>query len=171
MLDRIIRLLMLRFSFSCFLLVLALAARSGAAQTGLPVPATSAATDEQAVRQVLSRYQQAIQRLDTTGTDQLFAPNSVVLESGSKEGTYRHYAAHHLAPELREFSSFTYGDYAADVRVDGPYAFAVETYTYSIGLRKDPKTLIKRRGVATSVLHKSPAGTWQIITNHNSARK
>ncbi|AMR29890.1 hypothetical protein A0257_21140 [Hymenobacter psoromatis] len=142
-----------------------MAARSGAAQSA---PATS---DELAVRQVLSRYQRAVEKLDTTGTDRLFTPTSVVLETGSKEGTYRHYAAHHLAPELKEFSAFIYGDYAADVTVDGPYAFAVETYTYTIALKKDPKTLIKRHGVATLVLRKSPAGSWQISSSHNSARK
>ena len=148
-------------------LALALIPYPGSAQTAPAKPAT----DEIAVRQVLARYQQAVEKLDTTGTDRLFAPNSVVLETGSKEGTYRHFAVHHLAPELKEFSAFTYGDYAVDVTVDGPYAVATETYTYTIGLKKDPKTPIKRRGVATSVLHKTPAGTWQIISSHNSARK
>jgi uncharacterized protein (TIGR02246 family) len=144
---------------------------AGSAQTAPAPKPVPAADDEIAVRQVLARYQQAVEKLDTTGTDRLFAPNSVVLETGSKEGAYRHYAGHHLAPELKEFSSFKYGDYEVDVTVDGPYAFAVETYTYTIGLKKDPKTPIKRRGVATSVLRKSPAGTWQIISSHNSARK
>lgn len=148
-----------------------LSAWAGSAQPAPPSKPVPAADDEIAVRQVLARYQQAVEKLDTTGTDRLFAPNSVVLETGSKEGTYRHYAAHHLAPELKEFNSFKYGDYEVDVTVDGPYAFAVETYTYTIGLKKDPKTPIKRRGVATSVLRKSPAGTWQIISSHNSARK
>ena len=156
-------------------LLVALAVAGGAhAQTAAPgaqAAARPAPADEAAVRAVLRQYQQAVEKLDTTGTDRLFAPNSVVLETGSKEGTYRHYAQHHLAPELKEFSSFTYGDYKADVSVDGPYAFATETYTYTIGLKKDPKTPIKRRGVATSVLRKSPAGTWQIISSHNSARK
>jgi ketosteroid isomerase-like protein len=160
----------LPFSFM-LLLAFTLGARSGAAQTVPTSKLALADADEVAVRQVLGRYQQAVEKLDTTGTDRLFAPNSVVLETGSKEGTYRHYAAHHLAPELKEFSSFKYGDYEVDVTVDGPYAFATETYTYTIGLKKDPKTSIKRRGVATSVLRKSPAGTWQIISSHNSARK
>ena len=158
-------------SFS-FLLVLAVAlgSRPGAAQT-VPTSKPALTADEIAVRQVLARYQQAVEKLDTTDTDRLFAPNSVVLETGSKEGTYRHYAAHHLAPELKEFSSFKYGDYEVEVTVDGPYAFALETYTYTIGLKKNSKMPIKRRGVATSVLRKSPAGTWQIINSHNSARK
>ena len=148
------------------------------AQTSAPTAATTPAVsaDEAVVRAVLKQYQQAVQRLDTTGTTRLFVANSVVLESGSKEGTYAHYRDHHLGPELKEFSSFTYSDYQADVTVDGPYAFATESYTYTIGLKKGPKDTavpapIKRRGVATSVLRKNAAGQWQFVTNHNSARK
>lgn len=153
------------------LLSLVLGPRISKAQTSPAGPPATSAADERPVRQVLSRYQQAVEKLDTTGTDQLFAPNSVVVETGSREGTYRHYAAHHLAPELREFSSFQYGNYEADVTMAGNYAFAVETYTYTIVLKKNPQTPIKRRGVATSVLRKSPSGSWQIISSHNSARK
>jgi hypothetical protein len=128
-----------------------------AALTAATTPLVSA--DEAAVRAVLKQYQQA-----------------VVLESGSREGTYAHYRDHHLGPELKEFSSFTYSDYKADVTVDGPYAFATESYTYTIGLKKGPKDAatpapIKRRGVATSVLRKNAAGQWQFVSNHNSARK
>ena len=148
------------------------------AQTSTPVAATTSAVsvDEAAVRAVLKQYQQAVQKLDTTGTTRLFVANSVVLESGSKEGTYAHYRDHHLGPELKEFSSFTYSDYKADVTVDGPYAFATESYTYTIGLKRAPKDTavpapIKRRGVATSVLRQNAAGQWQFVSNHNSARK
>lgn len=151
------------------LLLTSLLAYSAAAQT-TATPAANA-TDEAAVRLVLRRYQQAVEKRDTTGTDRLFAPNSVVVETGSREGTYRHYAAHHLAPELKEFSSFKYDNYKADVTVDGNYAFATETYTYAIGLPKTPQTPIKRRGVATSVLRRVAGGEWQIISSHNSARK
>ncbi|MCI1189833.1 nuclear transport factor 2 family protein [Hymenobacter sp. DH14] len=148
------------------------------AQTAAPTAATTplVSADEVAVRAVLKQYQQAVQKLDITGTTRLFAANSVVLESGSREGTYAHYRDHHLGPELKEFSSFTYSDYKADVTVDGPYAFATESYTYTIGLKKGPKDAatpapIKRRGVATSVLRKNAAGQWQFVSNHNSARK
>lgn len=144
------------------------------AQTVPVAPATSA--DETAVRTVLKQYQQAVEKLDTTGTDRLFAPQSQVFESGSAEGSYRHYARHHLGPELKEFSSFTYDNYKATVQVDGAYAFATETYGYTIGLKKGPKDKavpapVKRRGVATSVLRKNAAGQWQIVSSHNSARK
>ncbi len=141
------------------------------------VQTTSAAgsADEAAVKMVLTKYQQAIQKLDTTGTARLFTANSQVFESGGVEGTYRHYAEHHLGPELKEFSAFTFSDYKAAVQVDGPYAFATETYTYTINLKKDPKEKeakapIVRRGVATSVLRKNAAGQWQIMSTHSSAR-
>ncbi|MDF7815547.1 MULTISPECIES: nuclear transport factor 2 family protein [Hymenobacter] len=161
-----------------------LAALASLALTAWSVPTlaqTAAApvafsTDEAAVRAVLHQYQQAVQKLDTTGTTRLFVPNSVVLESGSREGTYAHYRDHHLGPELKEFNSFTYADYKADVTVDGNYAFATESYTYTIGLKKDPKAKtapapIKRRGVASSVLRKNAAGQWQFVSTHNSAHK
>ncbi|MCA8833324.1 YybH family protein [Hymenobacter pini] len=152
--------------------LLLLSAAAARAQTSL---ASGAAADETAVKAVLARYQQAIQRLDTTGTHRLFTTDSQVFESGGVEGSYRHYAAHHLAPELDEFSAFTFSDYQPAVQVDGRYAFATETYTYTIVLKKGPqdkqaKPPIVRRGVATSVLRKNAAGQWQILSTHTSAR-
>ena len=140
-----------------------------------PAAAAASNADEAAVRFVLTKYQQAVQKLDTAGTDRLFTANSQVFESGGVEGTYRHYAEHHLAPELKEVSAFTFSDYKAAVQVDGPYAFATETYTYTINLKKGPqdkeaKVPIVRRGVATSVLRKNTAGQWQVMSTHTSAR-
>ncbi len=139
-------------------------------------PDATQTADVAAVKAVLRQYQQAVEKRDTTGTDRLFTPSSKVFETGGVEGSYRHYAAHHLAPELAEFTSFTYDNYKVDVQVDGPYAFATETYNYTIGLKKDPKAKTapapaKRKGVATSVLRKNAAGQWQIMTSHNSSRK
>ena len=157
-----------------FLLVIPAFASTALAQ--MPSTTDPAATEVAAVKAVLRQYQQAVQKRDTTGTDRLFAPNSQVFESGGVEGNYRHYAAHHLAPELSEFASFTYTGYKIEVQVDGPYAFATETYGYTIGLKPDPKTHkpvapVTRKGVATSVLRKNAAGQWQILSSHNSARK
>jgi ketosteroid isomerase-like protein len=162
--------------FLVALLIVPAVSATAFAQTTPAAAGLAPAADEAAVRAVLKRYQQAVQKLDTTGTTRLFVPNSVIVETGSREGTYAHYRDHHLGPELKEFSSFTYSDYKADVTVDGPYAFATETYTYTIGLKKDPKAAatpapVKRRGVATSVLRKNAAGQWQFVSNHNSARK
>lgn len=148
----------------------ALATALGLSASTAHAQAPAASGVEAAVKAVLRQYQQAVQKLDTTGTHRLFTADSEVFESGGVEGTYRHYAAHHLAPELREFSAFTFSDYQAKVRLDGPYAFATETYTYTIGLKKDPKTPIVRKGVATSVLRKNAAGQWQIVSTHTSAR-
>ncbi|MBD2717228.1 nuclear transport factor 2 family protein [Microvirga sp. STR05] len=159
------------FALAVLSATLPFAAATAQAQT----TAAAGSADEVAVRAVLSKYQQAVQKLDTTGTHRLFTANSQVFESGGVEGSYRHYAEHHLAPELKEFSAFTFSDYKAAVQVDGPYAFATETYTYTINLKKDPKEKeakapIVRRGVATSVLRKNAAGQWQIMSTHTSAR-
>ena len=159
------------FALAALAATLPFAAAPAQAQTA---PAAGSA-DEAAVKMVLTKYQQAIQKLDTAGTTHLFTANCQVFESGGVEGTYRHYAAHHLGPELSEFSAFTFGDYKAAVQVDGPYAFATETYTYTITLKPDPKDKaakapIVRHGVATSVLRKNAAGRWQIMSTHSSAR-
>lgn len=152
-------------AFAVLATVLGLTSTTARAQASAALSA-----EETAVKNVLRQYQQAIEKLDTTGTSRLFLANSQVFESGGVEGTYKHYAAHHLGPELSEFSAFTFSDYKAAVQVDGPYAFATETYTYTIGLKKDAKTPVVRRGVATSVLRKNAAGQWQFLSTHSSAR-
>lgn len=120
------------------------------------------------VKKVLSTYKAAVEALDASNTAHLFAPDSKIFESGGAEGTYAHYLAHHLEPELKAFKSFNYSDYKVDVQVDGPYAFATETYVYTIVLAKDGST-IKKKGVATSTLKKNK-GEWQIINLHSSSR-
>ena len=129
--------------------------------------ASAQMTDEQAVKDVLARYQSAIERLDATGTDQLFATDSAVFETGSAEGTYANYLAHHLGPELGEFKSFKFSDYKVDVRFEGPVALATETYKYRIETKDG--TIAERLGVATSVLKKID-GQWKILVSHNSGR-
>lgn len=121
------------------------------------------------VKKVLKRYNSAIEALDVTGTERFFTADSKVYESGSSEGNYAHYMEHHLAPELKEFKSFTYGDYKAEVQVDGNYAFTTETYNYTIIIAKD-NAEVKRKGIATSVL-KKVKGQWLIMISHNSSRK
>ena len=81
--------------------------------------------DESAVREVLSRYKAAIERLDATGTEALFTEDSAVFETGGVEGTYSQYVAHHLGPELAAFRSFAFSDYTVAVRIEGDLALAV----------------------------------------------
>lgn len=121
-----------------------------------------------AVRAVLLRYQAAIERLDASGTETLFAADSAVFETGGSEGTYANYLARHLGPELAEFKSFTFSDYKVDVRFEGPLALATETYSYRI--ETNDGTIAQRVGVTTSVL-KQIDGRWQILVSHNSGRK
>jgi uncharacterized protein (TIGR02246 family) len=121
-----------------------------------------------AVRDVLARYQAAIERLDASGTEVLFAPDSAIFETGGSEGTYANYLAHHLTPELAEFKSFKFSNYAVDVRFEGPLALASETYKYRIETKDG--TVAERLGVATTVLKKI-GGAWKILVSHNSGRK
>lgn len=125
--------------------------------------------DAEAVKTVLKKYTEAIEKKDMTGTENLFTADSKIFESGGVEGTYAHYLEHHLTPELKEFKSFKFSDYTVDVTTDGAYAFATETYTYAIVL-SNSKTEIKRKGVCTSVL-KNENGDWKIMISHSSSRK
>lgn len=121
------------------------------------------------VKKTLDSYIKAIERLDTTGTGKLFAGKSQVIESGSIEGTFQHYLAHHLGPELDEFKSFKFSDYKADVTIDLPYAFVTESYKYTIVVKKDNSVAV-RKGVASSVLKKEN-GVWKITQTHSSSRR
>ena len=127
-------------------------------------------TDDKAlVVNTLDSYKNAIERLDTTATGKLFLKNSQIVESGSVEGNYSHYLIHHLGPELNDFKSFTFSDYKIVVVVDLPYAFATETYQYTIVVKKD-SSVANRKGVATTILKKE-SGVWKIWQTHTSARK
>ncbi|WP_338503204.1 nuclear transport factor 2 family protein [Sphingomonas kaistensis] len=130
--------------------------------------AARAASEEVAVKQILSRYKAAIEKLDATATQQLFAPDSAIFETGGSEGTYANYLTHHLGPELKEFKRFGFSDYKVDVRFEGPVALATETYNYRIETKSGETA--ERRGVATSVLKKI-GRQWKILSMHNSARK
>lgn len=125
--------------------------------------------DSDAVKAVLKQYNTAVEKLDVTSTEKLFTIDSKIYESGGNEGSYTHYLEHHLAPEMKEFKSFTFSDYKVDVTVSGEYAFSTETYNYKIVVAKDNKEF-KRKGIATSVLRRIN-GEWKIIISHNSSRK
>lgn len=130
---------------------------------------TLAQSDADEVKQVLARYKEALESLNVDGTEVLFTKNSQVIESGKVEGTYEDYLAHHIGPELDHFKSFQFENYKVEVTVTGDYAFAVETYNYTIVLKKD-NTEIKRTGVASSFL-KRDDNDWKIMHMHNSSRK
>lgn len=134
----------------------------------MPLQDRGPAAEVAEVRAVLARYQQAIERLDARGTESLFAPDSAIFESGSFEGTYSHYLAHHLQPEFGQFKSFKFSEYSVTVRVEGPIALASEVYHYRIEPKEGEAT--EMQGVATSALQRV-GGRWQIVSMHNSGRK
>lgn len=117
----------------------------------------------------MSAYNKAIEKLDVKNFDTLFTENSQVVESGSVEGTYKHYLEHHLDPELKEFFSFTFSNYTIKIELSENTAFVTETYEYTMVLKADNKT-IKRKGVITSALMKRNSN-WKIHISHNSSRK
>ena len=133
-------------------------------------PAVAAHTpdDTAAVEAVLDSYKKALEARDLTGVEALFGADNVVLESGKLEGTYADYRDHHIGPELGHFESFQFSDYVVKVHVEGPVAWATETYRYTIHLKDKPEP-IERQGVATSVLRKVD-GQWRIVSMHNSSR-
>ena len=138
-----------------------------------PVPPAAqgvspAEAEAAAVRAVLSQYKSAIERLDATGTEQLFTADSRIFETGGVEGSYANYLSHHLGPELKDFKSFRFSDYEVDVRFEGPVAVATESYKYRIETKSGE--VAERLGVATSVLRKEN-GRWKIAMMHNSARR
>ena len=123
--------------------------------------------ETKAVTEVLSQYRSAIERLDASGTERLFAEDSQIFENGGVEGSYTNYLAHHLGPELDHFTSFRFSDVAVDVRFEGPVALATESYTFRIERHEGGP--IERRGVTTSVLRKIGA-EWRIVSMHGSSR-
>lgn len=149
-------------------LMIVLAAAVLAAQPLAAKPAVSRPADAAAVKSVLASYVSAVERLDPRGTERLFTADSMIFESGGSEGTYAHYLAHHLTPELGEFKSFKFGNYKVDVRFEGPLALTTETYSYRIETKTGE--VAERLGVATSVLRKQD-GRWKIVMMHNSSRK
>jgi uncharacterized protein (TIGR02246 family) len=137
---------------------------SSASTADPPAPSS----DTQAVKAVLSIYKSALEKLDLTGVDALFAPVNEVVESGKVEGGYAEYRDHHIGPELSHFKSFSFSDYKVDVRIEAPVALATETYRYTIVLKDKPEP-IERHGVATTVLKKID-GRWKILSTHSSSR-
>ncbi len=126
-------------------------------------------SEEKQVKEVLKKYNSALESLDVAGTDILFVSNSQILETGKIEGTYQDYIAHHIGPELSHFKSFTFSNYMVEVVVDLPYAFTTESYLYTIVLKEEDK-VIERQGVSTTVLKKAD-DEWKIVKSHNSGRK
>lgn len=136
------------------------------AKVAKATPAQS--SDEAAVISVLAHYKDAVEKLDASGTQRLFATDSAIFETGGVEGNYANYLTHHLTPELGEFKSFRYSNYKIEVRFVGPVALTSESYSYRIETKKGE--VAERLGVATSVLTKVN-GSWKILSMHNSARR
>lgn len=153
---------------AAFILVLTAVAMAFSARHAA-MAESAASTDEVSIKAVLLQYKSAIERLDASGTERLFAPDAQIFEQGGREGNYQNYLAHHLGPELAEFASFRFDNYDVSVHIDRDTAVVAESYTYRIVLKSggDP---VDRVGVATSVLKRTASG-WLIVQSHSSSRK
>src|SRR3546814_7146262 len=63
------------------------------------------AADREAIEATLENYKGAIERLDASGTEKLFATDSQIFETGGVEGTYQNYLAHNLGPRSEAHTS------------------------------------------------------------------
>ena len=136
-----------------------------------PYADVDSAKEEGRVKEVITAYKSGIESLSIEGLSDLFMKKSEVFESGSDEGSFSHYLDHHLAPELEAFESFDFNDHKLKVKIDMPYAFTTETYTFKIVVKSDEAEgqVIERKGVATSVL-KFENDQWKIMKTHSSSR-
>ena len=130
---------------------------------------SSSVSEITAVKAVLAAYNTATARLDLSGTETLFASDSEVIETGAIEGTYSYYLEHHIGPELKEFKTFEFKNYAVNVTLDQTYAFATESFEFRIE-PKSGEAAVERLGVATSVLKMTAKG-WKIFRYHWSSRR
>lgn len=124
--------------------------------------------EKEAVEEVISAYKKGIEALSVEGLNELFYKDSEVFESGGDEGSFKHYLDHHLAPELDMFESFKFDNHRIKVKVEMPFAFTTETYTFKIVVKESGEP-IERKGVATSILKKEN-GKWRIMKTHSSSR-
>jgi len=115
----------------------------------------------------LEAYRDALVAKDLAAAGAAFADNSLIFENGKAEGSWAHYAEHHLGPELGHFQSFSFPTYEVEIEQHGHHAFGVERYTYRIELTDG--RVIEREGVATSALMHGADG-WKIIRYHSSSR-
>lgn len=124
--------------------------------------------EKEAVEGTISAYKKGIEALSAEGLNDLFYKDSEVFESGGDEGSFGHYLDHHLGPELDLFESFKFDNHKIKVKVEMPFAFTTETYTFKIVVKESGDT-IERKGVATSILKKEN-GKWKIMKTHSSSR-
>src|SRR3546814_16522821 len=64
------------------------------------------AADREAIKDVLGNYKAEIERLDASGTEQLFAAESQIFGPGGVEGPYENYLAHHPGQDMDHFRYF-----------------------------------------------------------------
>ncbi len=133
-----------------------------------PPTATAAPSPESAVA-VARAYFTAMEAGELDAAAELFADPSSVYETGGQEGSFGHYASHHLGPELAAIQRFEIrpGEPEVDQSEDGTLAFVAYPVEYDIDLNEGRE--IRSNGTVTFVLV-SRADTYAIRHLHWSSR-
>jgi uncharacterized protein (TIGR02246 family) len=146
--------------------LLSLAGLFGCTQPGVD---SGTASDETAIRELISQTAAANNAADTLGWVALFEEGAVYMPPGAREVTSR--------AELKEMAAAGFGPYAADIQITpveiviwGNWAFArsqvIGTVTPRAGGEAIPVDLKQ-----LAIYHRQPNGSWKIarlINNRNS---
>ncbi|HEY0050949.1 MAG TPA: nuclear transport factor 2 family protein, partial [Pyrinomonadaceae bacterium] len=94
------------------------------------------ASEEKAVRDVLTKEAAAVEKGDLAALDKLWANDEsvTVFESGHANYGWADYRNNHLAPELKEFKNTKYAFSDLRIKVDGKTAWATFKYTIAADL-------------------------------------
>ena len=146
------------------------AAERCTATTGPTAPSPRAPAEKPPLDAALA-YLDAASRRDPSALTDLVASDAAVFESGGDEGTFTQYHAHHLPPELEQFTRFEIRPDEAGTRSwvadDRSLAVVAVPMAYDIALR-DGRTLASQ-GTVTFVLRPAEEG-WTIVHLHGSSR-
>ncbi len=152
-----------------------------------PAPTQTAATDQPRIvselrqvpseklptavsaAEVVQQYLDGTSSGDLDAVAELMIVRSAMFESGSNEGTWEHYRAHHLGPEIKAIKTFaiTPGEKTTSMSADGTLAVVTLAMEYDIELLSERK--IESRAVATFALQ-LVNGEYKIEHVHWSSR-
>ncbi|HWO87999.1 MAG TPA: nuclear transport factor 2 family protein [Gemmatimonadales bacterium] len=139
------------------------------AASALATPVFAQSQDERAVVAVLEALASFSQARNLAGLDTLYAPDSWVriVEGAGVNRGWVDYRDHHLAPELREFTSFQYRYYEIEPQVRGNVAWA--SFRYEL-IADTPQGHVEVDGRGTAILERR-GGRWLVVHTHTSGRR
>jgi uncharacterized protein YcnI len=141
--------------------------------TRSPAPITTLAAASQddvpAVTAWLGTYDAAFNAKDLEKLASFYHPDVTIYEGAGINNGWADYRDRHLGPELKAFQNlqFAHVDTKVTMHAGGQSAYATSRYTLKAKMGERD---IDSEGLATYVLVKGAAGTWQIRHSHTSSR-